>query len=64
MSALAAIEIDDFAACAQIATEGRAAARASTSPWMQGPALACLAYKAMHEGTSTAPAGYTKRRWS
>ena len=50
MSALAALEIDDFAACAQIATEGRAAARASTSPWMQGPALACLVYTAMHEG--------------
>jgi non-specific serine/threonine protein kinase len=50
MSALAGLESGDSAACVEIATEGQAAARASASPWMQGPALACLAYEAMHEG--------------
>ena len=50
MSALAALELGDFAECARLATEGQAAARASTTPFVQGPALACLAYLAMHEG--------------
>jgi non-specific serine/threonine protein kinase len=50
MKALAALEFGDNTECLRLATEGRAAARASTRPWMQGPSLACLAYQAMHEG--------------
>jgi tetratricopeptide (TPR) repeat protein len=50
MLALAGLELGDVAECSRIATEGQAAARASSRPWMQGPSLACLAYHAMHEG--------------
>jgi tetratricopeptide (TPR) repeat protein len=50
MLALAGLELGDVAECSRIATEGQAAARASTRPWMQGPSLACLAYLAMLEG--------------
>ena len=39
-----------MAECARLATEGLAAARASSTLMVQGPALSCLAYHAMHEG--------------
>ncbi len=50
VGALAALERGDVAACARLAVEGQTAARASTTPWIQGMAVACLAYLAMHEG--------------
>ena len=50
ISALAALELGDLAACARLAAEGLAAGRDSTAPLSQGPALAGLAYLAMHEG--------------
>jgi non-specific serine/threonine protein kinase len=50
VGALAALERGDVAACARLAVEGRAAARASTIPWIQGMAVTCLAYLAMQEG--------------
>ena len=50
VGAVAALERGDVAACARLAVEGQTAARASTTPWIQGMALACLAYLAMHEG--------------
>ena len=50
MMAVALLEFGDIAGGVRIATEGQAAGRASTTPWVQGPSLACLAYLAMHEG--------------
>jgi non-specific serine/threonine protein kinase len=50
VGALAALERGDVAACARLAVEGQTAARASPTPWIQGMAVACLAYLAMHEG--------------
>jgi len=50
ISALAALELGDLAACARLAAEGVAAGRDSTVPLSQGPALSGLAYLAMHEG--------------
>jgi hypothetical protein len=50
IGALAALEAGDIAECARLAADGQAAARASVTPWAQGPSLACLAYLAMGEG--------------
>ena len=50
MMAVAALELGDVAEGVEFASEGQAAGRASTTPWVQCPSLACLAYLAMHEG--------------
>jgi predicted ATPase/DNA-binding winged helix-turn-helix (wHTH) protein len=50
IGALAALERGDVAACARLAADSRTAARASTTPWIQGLGVSCLAYLAMHEG--------------
>jgi len=50
MMAVAMLELDDIAGGVRIAAEGQVAGRASTTPWIQGPSLACLVYIAMHEG--------------
>ena len=50
ISALAALELGDLAACARLAAEGLAAGQDSTAPLSHGPALSSLAYLAMHEG--------------
>jgi len=50
MIAMTALERGDMAECARLATEALAAARASSTLMVQGPALSCLAYHAMHEG--------------
>jgi predicted ATPase/DNA-binding winged helix-turn-helix (wHTH) protein len=50
LNSVAALELGDVEACVRLATEGRAAARASMAPWMQGPSLASFAYLAMEAG--------------
>jgi non-specific serine/threonine protein kinase len=50
VGALVALERGDVAACEHLAIESQTAARACTSPWIQGMAATCLAYLAMQEG--------------
>jgi tetratricopeptide (TPR) repeat protein len=50
LSAMAALEQGDIAACVREAAEGLEAGSASTAPWVKGLALSCLAYVAMIEG--------------
>lgn len=50
IAALAAMEQSDFAEGMRLASEGIAAARASSTPWVQAPAMALLAYAALGEG--------------
>lgn len=50
MRAVTALELGNIAEGVRFATEGQAAGRASASPWVQCPSLACLAYLAMHTG--------------
>jgi tetratricopeptide (TPR) repeat protein len=50
IGALAALELGDISRCARLAAEAQAAARESTTPWVEAMPLSCLAYLAMHEG--------------
>jgi predicted ATPase/DNA-binding winged helix-turn-helix (wHTH) protein len=49
ISAIAAKEMGDHQGSARLTSEGLAAGRASEYPWMQGPALSCLAYGALQD---------------
>jgi predicted ATPase len=49
ITAIAAKEMGDHPESVRLAAEGLVAGRGSETPWMQGPALSCLAYEALRE---------------
>lgn len=50
IGALSALERGEVSECARLAVESQAAARACATPWIEGMAVSCLGYLAMHEG--------------